>query len=49
MGTAANAQCVILFGSHARGEAGENSDVEVISIRFIRASLRSMLTLKFHK
>ena len=33
MGTAANAQCVILFGSHARGEAGENSDVEVISLK----------------
>jgi len=32
MGTAANAQCVILFGSHARGEAGENSDVDLMVI-----------------
>ena len=32
MGTAANAQCVILFGSHVRGEAGENSDVDLMVI-----------------
>lgn len=32
MGIAADAQCVLLFGSHARGEAGENSDVDLMVI-----------------
>lgn len=32
MGTAANAERVILFGSHARGDAHENSDVDLMII-----------------
>ena len=32
LGKAADAQQVILFGSHARGEAGENSDVDLMII-----------------
>jgi len=32
IGNAANAERVILFGSHARGEAKENSDVDLMII-----------------
>jgi len=32
LGNAANASKVILFGSHARGEAHENSDVDLMII-----------------
>ena len=32
IGTAAGADRVILFGSHARGDAGENSDVDLMII-----------------
>jgi len=32
LGRAANAERVILFGSHARGEAKENSDVDFVII-----------------
>ncbi len=32
IGIAANAERVILFGSHARGDAGENSDVDFMII-----------------
>lgn len=32
MGKAANAESVILFGSHARGEADETSDVDLMII-----------------
>lgn len=32
LGTMANAERVILFGSHARGEATENSDVDLMII-----------------
>jgi predicted nucleotidyltransferase len=32
LGKAADALQVILFGSHARGEAGENSDVDLMII-----------------
>jgi predicted nucleotidyltransferase len=32
LGTAANASCVILFGTYARGEASENSDVDLMII-----------------
>ena len=32
MGDAVNAERVILFGSHARGEAGRNSDVDLMVI-----------------
>lgn len=32
MGTAANAEHVILFGSHARGDAKENSDMDLMMI-----------------
>lgn len=32
IGCAANAEAVILFGSHARGEASENSDVDFLVI-----------------
>ena len=32
IGRAANAERVILFGSHARGEAAENSDVDLMVV-----------------
>ncbi len=32
MAEAANAECVILFGSHARGDADEDSDVDLLII-----------------
>ena len=32
IGIAANAERVVLFGSHARGEANENSDVDLMII-----------------
>ena len=32
MGVAANAECVILFGSYARGEVTEHSDVDLMII-----------------
>ena len=32
LGRAANAERVVLFGSHARGDAGENSDVDFMII-----------------
>lgn len=32
IGVAANAERVILFGSHARGEAGESSDVDLLIV-----------------
>lgn len=32
IGLAAQAESVILFGSHARGDAGENSDVDFLVI-----------------
>ena len=32
IGVAANAERVVLFGSHARGEAGETSDVDLMVI-----------------
>ncbi len=32
LGRAANAERVVLFGSHARGDAGENSDVDLMII-----------------
>jgi len=32
LGEAANAECVILFGSHARGDPGAHSDVDLMII-----------------
>jgi predicted nucleotidyltransferase len=32
LGEAAHAERVILFGSHARGDAGEQSDVDLLII-----------------
>ncbi len=36
IGIEANAERVILFGSHARGEASENSDVDFMIIYLVR-------------
>ncbi len=32
LGDAANAECVILFGSYARGDADENSDIDLMIV-----------------
>ena len=49
IGISADAEIVVLFGSHARGEARENSDVDLLLVKDVEDKISRQLKLEARK